>query len=56
MAGMGARGTAWFGNAAPLTDWWYANASCDNDRNPAINALYITSNTNTAVNEQNPQN
>jgi prepilin-type N-terminal cleavage/methylation domain-containing protein len=53
--GLGARGTAWFGGAVPKTLWWYANAMCDNDENPAVNAQFLTSSDNTAVMEKNPQ-
>jgi type IV pilus assembly protein PilE len=54
----GARGLAWFNNGgnAPSTQWWYANASCDNDGKPATtNAEWTTSMDNTSVLETNPQ-
>ncbi len=45
----------WFGGAAMQSDWWYATASCDNDRNPAVNAFFLTSSDNSSVFEQNVQ-
>jgi type II secretory pathway pseudopilin PulG len=52
--GLGARGLAWFGGQIPRTPWWYANALCDNDEDPAVNATFLTSGDNSAVLEKNP--
>jgi type II secretory pathway pseudopilin PulG len=47
----GARGQAILNaaSAAPTTAWWYLNASCDNDGNPAVNSLFTTAFSTTSV-------
>jgi type II secretory pathway pseudopilin PulG len=53
---LGARGTAWFNvGGAPNQQWWYANASCDNDGLGGVNATFVTSSDNNSVLETNPQ-
>ena len=53
LAGAGARGTTYYSNTAPNTPWWYATSYCDNDGNPAVNTLYMTSSDRDGVFEKN---
>lgn len=48
----GARGGVLF-PAAPAVPWWYATSACDNDGNPSVNALYVTSSESVTISEQN---
>lgn len=48
----GTRGGALF-PAAPAVPWWYATAACDNDGDPSVNALYVTSSESVTISEQN---
>ena len=48
----GTRGGALFPTASALP-WWYATAACDNDGDPSINALYVTSSESVTISEQN---
>ncbi len=34
---------------APLTPWWYVNASCDNDGNATVNSTFTTASSSTSV-------
>lgn len=47
-APIGARGAPIVG-AAPTVPWYYLNASCDNDSQPAVNAFFTTASSTTAV-------
>jgi Tfp pilus assembly protein PilE len=38
---------------APTTNWWYAVATCDNDGDPSVNAIFVTTSDKDVVFEQN---
>lgn len=50
--GAGARGIAAF-PSVPQTPWWYASATCDNDGNPGVNAMFVTTSDSLSISEQN---
>jgi prepilin-type N-terminal cleavage/methylation domain-containing protein len=41
------------GGNPPTVPWWYLNASCDNDGNPAVNATFTTAYSTTTVHAAN---
>jgi prepilin-type N-terminal cleavage/methylation domain-containing protein len=53
VAPAGATGKAFFNNVTPTGPWWYSNATCDLDGNPALNSIFTTSGDNNAVFIQN---
>lgn len=52
----GSYGASAFNNATPTTPWWYVVATCDNDGNAAVNALFWTTSQQDTVYEQNIHN